>query len=162
MHYVPVQNDLSDLFDSLVFFRGDPTGTNAHDDMARKIAYAGRAWSKKFWRKEDLTAYMFRSVLSSFSFLFSSSHKKTRLFLEYARVMSTERLSMFYNHGTPGSRPPPVDDTKPPPPPQAQNPVDPDAPPIPIPKAERRKGNRKFVPEVVEELSDNEYEEDDF
>ena len=69
---------------------------------------------------------------------------------------------MFYNHGTPGSRPPPVDDTKPPPAPQAQNPVDPDAPPIPIPKAERRKGNRKFVPEVVEELSDNEYEEDDF
>lgn len=142
VHYVPVQNDLSDLFDSLVFFRGDPTGTNAHDDMARKIAYAGRAWSKKFWRKEDLTAYMFR------------------LFLEYARVMSTERPSMFYNHGTPGSRPPPpplVDDTKPPPP-RAQNPVDPEIPPIP----ERRKGNRKYVPEVVEELSDNEYEEDDF
>jgi hypothetical protein len=65
VHYVPVQNDLSDLFDSLVFFRGDPTGTNAHDDMARKIAYAGRAWSKKFWRKEDLTAYMFRSVSPS-------------------------------------------------------------------------------------------------
>jgi hypothetical protein len=72
--------------------------------------------------------------------------------------MSTDRLSMFYNHGTPGSRPPPVDDTKPPQA-HAQNP-DPEAPPIPV--AERRKGNRKYVPEVVEELSDNEYEEDDF
>jgi len=67
---------------------------------------------------------------------------------------------MFYNHGTPGSRPPPVDDTKPPPPQaRAQNP-DPEAPLIPV--AERRKGNRKYVPEVVAELSDNEYEEDDF
>ncbi|RDB30050.1 Beta-1,2-xylosyltransferase 1 [Hypsizygus marmoreus] len=80
VHYVPVQVDLSDLYDSLIFFRGDPTGAGAHDDLARKIAKAGRQWSLAYWRKEDLTAYMFR------------------LFLEYARVMNPERATMNYHH----------------------------------------------------------------
>ncbi|KII83965.1 glycosyltransferase family 90 protein [Plicaturopsis crispa FD-325 SS-3] len=78
VHYVPVQLDYSDLHDALGFFRGDLNGEGAHDDMARKIATAGRVWSKTFWRKEDLTAYQFR------------------LFLEYARVMSTDREAMSY------------------------------------------------------------------
>ncbi|KAG5653815.1 hypothetical protein H0H81_010283 [Sphagnurus paluster] len=60
VHYIPVQNDYSDLYDSLLFFRGDLDGRNAHDDLAEKIATAGREWSLRFWRKEDLTAYMFR------------------------------------------------------------------------------------------------------
>jgi hypothetical protein len=60
VHYVPVQVDLSDLYDTLTFFRGGFGGEGAHDDMARKIATAGREWSKKYWRREDLTAYMFR------------------------------------------------------------------------------------------------------
>lgn len=60
VHYIPVQVDLSDLWDALAFFRGDPRGKGAHEDMARKIAEAGREWSKKFWRKEDMTAYTFR------------------------------------------------------------------------------------------------------
>jgi len=76
LHFVPVKVDLSDVYDSLTFFRGDMDGEGAHDDLARKIAMAGREWSKTFWRKEDLTAYMFR------------------LFLEYARVMSVDRESM--------------------------------------------------------------------
>ena len=59
-HYVPVQVDLSDLYDGLIFFRGGPSGEGAHQDLARRIAEAGRAWSKAFWRKEDMTAYMFR------------------------------------------------------------------------------------------------------
>ncbi|KAG6918814.1 hypothetical protein DXG01_011566 [Tephrocybe rancida] len=80
VHYIPIQTDLSDLPDALSFFRGDPNGQGAHDDLARKIAAAGRDWSLKFWRKEDLTAYMFR------------------LFLEYARVMSTDRLDMNHIH----------------------------------------------------------------
>jgi hypothetical protein len=79
LHYVPVKVDLSDVYDSLAFFRGDMNGEGAHDDLARKIAMAGREWSKTFWRKEDLTAYMFR------------------LFLEYARVMSVDREAM--SHG---------------------------------------------------------------
>ncbi|KAG6884642.1 hypothetical protein C0993_009359, partial [Termitomyces sp. T159_Od127] len=59
VHYVPVQVDLSDLADSLTFFRGNPNGDGAHDNLAREIASAGREWSLRFWRKEDLTAYMF-------------------------------------------------------------------------------------------------------
>ncbi|KAF8066953.1 hypothetical protein FPV67DRAFT_1768934 [Lyophyllum atratum] len=80
VHYIPVQVDLSDVYDSLLFFRGDLNGENAHEDLARKIALAGRRWSLKYWRKEDLTAYTFR------------------LFLEYARVMSPDRLDMNYVH----------------------------------------------------------------
>jgi len=60
VHYAPVSVDLSDLYDSLTFFRGDLNGAGAHDDLAAKIAIAGRDWSKTFWREEDLTAYMFR------------------------------------------------------------------------------------------------------
>jgi hypothetical protein len=60
VHYVPIQLDLSDLYDTLVFFRGDERGAGAHEDLARKIALAGRQWSLKFWRKEDMTAYMYR------------------------------------------------------------------------------------------------------
>lgn len=62
MHYVPVQVDLSDLYDALLFFRGDGNGEGAHEYLARKIALSGRQWSKKFWRKEDLVSYMFRYV----------------------------------------------------------------------------------------------------
>ncbi|KAG6883534.1 hypothetical protein C0993_005630 [Termitomyces sp. T159_Od127] len=78
VHYVPIQADLSDLADALTFFRGDPNGVGAHDELARAIAGRGRAWSRAFWRKEDMTAYMFR------------------LFLEYARVMSEERAEMGF------------------------------------------------------------------
>ncbi|KAG2068520.1 hypothetical protein BDR04DRAFT_1208647, partial [Suillus decipiens] len=78
VHYVPVQVDLSDLYDTLTFFRGGPQGEGAHEDLAKKIAAAGREWSQTYWRKEDLTAYMFR------------------LFLEYARVSSLDRDAMTY------------------------------------------------------------------
>jgi len=62
VHYVPIQIDLSDLHDSLLFFRGDGNGEGGHDNLARKIAMAGREWSRTFWRKEDLIAYLFRFV----------------------------------------------------------------------------------------------------
>ncbi|KAJ6551291.1 glycosyl transferase family 90-domain-containing protein [Mycena capillaripes] len=78
VHYVPIQLDLSDLHDAAVFFRGDASGAGAHEDLARKIAVAGRVWSKTFWRREDLVAYFFR------------------LMLEYARIMSEDRESMSY------------------------------------------------------------------
>ncbi|KAG7440347.1 uncharacterized protein BT62DRAFT_1080961 [Guyanagaster necrorhizus] len=80
VHYIPIQVDYSDLWDTLVFFHGDLKGDNNHDDLARKIASAGRDWSHTFWRKEDMTAYNYR------------------VFLEYARVMSTDRAAMSYNH----------------------------------------------------------------
>jgi Glycosyl transferase family 90 len=59
-HYVPVQLDLSDLYDSMMFFRGDLNGEHAHEELAAQIALAGRDWAKAFWRDEDMTAYMFR------------------------------------------------------------------------------------------------------
>ncbi len=59
-HYLPVQVDLSDLHDTLAFFRGGPYGEGSHHELARKIAQNSRQWAKEFWRKEDMTAYMFR------------------------------------------------------------------------------------------------------
>lgn len=79
VHYVPIQTDLSDLYDALIFFRGDPNGEGAHEDLGRKIALQGRGWSKSYWRREDIIAYFYR------------------LFLEYARLMSTDRGAMTYN-----------------------------------------------------------------
>ncbi|EAU89266.2 Cap3p [Coprinopsis cinerea okayama7 len=83
LHYVPIQVDYSDLLDSLYFFRGDPSGNGGHPELAKRIAKKGREWSLTQWRREDLTAYLFR------------------LLLEYARVMSVERengeLDYSYN-----------------------------------------------------------------
>ncbi|KAG1797482.1 glycosyl transferase family 90-domain-containing protein [Suillus plorans] len=78
VHYVPIQVDYSDLYDSLLFFRGDPSGHGAHEDLAKKIASRGREWSMSFWRKEDMVAYLYR------------------LFLEYARVMDSDRDSLNF------------------------------------------------------------------
>ncbi|KIJ63849.1 glycosyltransferase family 90 protein [Hydnomerulius pinastri MD-312] len=71
VHYVPIQLSYSDLHDAVAFFR-------AHDDLAAKIASAGKRWSQEFWRKEDMGAYLYR------------------LLLEYARVSSLDRDSMSY------------------------------------------------------------------
>ncbi|KAG8865280.1 Glycosyltransferase Family 90 domain containing protein [Tulasnella sp. 330] len=71
VHFVPVKVDYTDLYDILYFFHGTHDGTAAHDGLAEKIATAGKEWSLKYWRKEDMVAYM--------------------LMLEYARVMSYDR-----------------------------------------------------------------------
>ncbi|KAJ7591707.1 glycosyltransferase family 90 protein [Mycena floridula] len=68
LHYVPVQADLSDLHDVV--------GRESHENLARKIALEGRKWSKSYWRREDMVAYLFR------------------LMLEYGRVMSLDREGM--------------------------------------------------------------------
>ncbi|KAJ7472379.1 glycosyl transferase family 90-domain-containing protein [Mycena galericulata] len=78
VHYIPIQLDLSDLHDALVFFRGDASGNVAHQTLARKIARAGRVWSKMFWRREDMVAHFYG------------------LILEYARLMSEDREAMSY------------------------------------------------------------------
>lgn len=78
VHYVPVQMDFSDLYDALAFFRGDVSGNGAHDDLAERIASAGREWSRTMWRREDMTAYNYR------------------LILEYARLMADDREEMTY------------------------------------------------------------------
>ncbi|OJA14809.1 hypothetical protein AZE42_04185 [Rhizopogon vesiculosus] len=78
VHYVPIQNDYSDLYDALVFFRGDLAGRGAHEELAAKIGREGREWSLTFWREEDMVAYLFR------------------LFLEYARLMSEDRNELNF------------------------------------------------------------------
>jgi hypothetical protein len=55
-----LQIDLSDLYDTLAFFRGGLAGTGAHDHLAQKIASAGKEWSETLYRREDITAYHFR------------------------------------------------------------------------------------------------------
>ncbi|KAL4068444.1 glycosyltransferase family 90 protein [Scleroderma yunnanense] len=72
VHYVPIQVTYSDLYDAIAFFR-------VHDEAAARIAAAGKEWSQRFWRKEDMSAYLFR------------------LLLEYARVTSLDRESMSYD-----------------------------------------------------------------
>ncbi|KAF8487537.1 glycosyl transferase family 90-domain-containing protein [Gautieria morchelliformis] len=81
VHYIPVQMDLSDIYDVLAFFRGDLSGAGAHDDLAERIATAGKTWSHEFYRRHDMAAY------------------NIRLFLEYARVMSLDREAMTYKDG---------------------------------------------------------------
>ncbi|KAI6104130.1 glycosyl transferase family 90-domain-containing protein [Pisolithus sp. B1] len=73
VHYVPIQISYTDLYDAVAFFR-------AHDNLAKHIAMEGRAWSMRFWREEDMSAYLYR------------------LFLEYARVSSMDRDAMSYKH----------------------------------------------------------------
>lgn len=96
LHYVPVKTDLTDLYDIMTFFRGDVSGNNSgHDEMAKEIASAGKVWSQTFWRKEDMTAYMFRRVCSLLRVrliidIFVS------LFLEWARVLSEDRNEMTF------------------------------------------------------------------
>ncbi|KZS91430.1 hypothetical protein SISNIDRAFT_443154 [Sistotremastrum niveocremeum HHB9708] len=85
VHYVPVKVDYSDLYDILLFFRGDlgisrrkSGAREGYDHLAEKIASEGKKWIGEYWREEDMTAYMFRYVfylliLYSSSFFFPSS-----------------------------------------------------------------------------------------
>jgi len=48
--------DFSDLYDTTVFFLGLPDGSKpGRDDLAEKIAMAGRHWVENFWRTEVIT-----------------------------------------------------------------------------------------------------------
>lgn len=58
VHYVPVQISYADLYDALAFFR-------EHDAAAERIAREGKEWSRNFWRKEDMAAYLYRCERAS-------------------------------------------------------------------------------------------------
>jgi hypothetical protein len=60
VHYVPIQIDYSDLYNALLFFRGDPSGHGVHKDLAKAIARQVREWSLGYWRWEDMVAYLYR------------------------------------------------------------------------------------------------------
>ncbi|KAJ4496637.1 hypothetical protein C8R41DRAFT_866040 [Lentinula lateritia] len=72
-HKYVLDVDLLDLYDSLIFFRGDSNGEGAQEELERQIALQGREWSKTYWRRQDIIAYSYR------------------MFLEYARIMSLDR-----------------------------------------------------------------------
>ncbi|WVQ85782.1 hypothetical protein IAT38_007949 [Cryptococcus sp. DSM 104549] len=63
VHYVPIRMDYSDLYDALAFFQGDISHTGGEPLLARTIAAEGKRWSDTHWRKEDMTAYVFRLYL---------------------------------------------------------------------------------------------------
>jgi hypothetical protein len=94
VHYVPVNLEYSDLIDIMAFvsavgfvwwvmgladdqFAGSATHPG-RDDLAEGIGRAGREWASKYWREDDLVAYMFR------------------LYLEYARLCAGNREAMGY------------------------------------------------------------------
>jgi len=113
VHYVPVKVDFSDVYDIMTFFRGVKTSLipknsdaetsseadegerrGEHEELAAEIAKAGREWTQRFWRREDMDAYLLR------------------LLLEYARVMNDDRdaMSFVYDraiHGDPRILSPP-------------------------------------------------------
>ncbi|KAJ9114711.1 hypothetical protein QFC22_005587 [Naganishia vaughanmartiniae] len=78
VHYVPIQLDNSDLYDTLAYFRGDNDGMNGDDKAASQIAAAGRAWFETHSRREDMAAYM------------------SRLYLEWARLLASDRGDMDF------------------------------------------------------------------
>jgi len=48
----------------MAFFRGRPgyEHTEGHDNLAKKIGAAGKDWAEHHWRKEDMAAYMCKSM----------------------------------------------------------------------------------------------------
>ncbi|PPQ65416.1 hypothetical protein CVT24_011497 [Panaeolus cyanescens] len=64
--------------------------------MGRRIARRGREWSARYWRKEDMVAYMFRQGIL-LCLRRGTDKPFFRLFLEYARVMSPNRDQMFFD-----------------------------------------------------------------
>ncbi|KAF8610284.1 hypothetical protein BDV93DRAFT_550119 [Ceratobasidium sp. AG-I] len=75
-HYVPIQTDYSDLYDSLAFFMGAPGGPAGHDELAEKIGMHSHEFATQHWRREDMQVYVYR------------------LLLEYARAISEDREAM--------------------------------------------------------------------
>lgn len=80
VHYVPIKLDYTDLRDALGFFAGDVDGVGGRDDLAENIGMSGREWAETFYRKEDMTAYVFR------------------LYLEWARLQAPNRRAMAFKY----------------------------------------------------------------
>jgi hypothetical protein len=57
-HYVPIQIDYSDLYDTLAFFSGTPDGIPGHDKLAEKIGSHGHEFTANHWRVEDMQVYV--------------------------------------------------------------------------------------------------------
>lgn len=76
-HFVPMDTRFGDWYGIMEYFLGDrERGVRGHDEVAEKIAMAGREWAAKALRKEDMQVYVLR------------------LLLEYARVSDERRETM--------------------------------------------------------------------
>ncbi|KAI5480769.1 glycosyltransferase family 90 protein [Pseudohyphozyma bogoriensis] len=78
VHYAPIKVDYSDLYDVMAFFIGTPDGQGGHDSIAERIGQQGKDWAAKYWRREDMAAYMYR------------------LLLEYSRILSVDQDEVDY------------------------------------------------------------------
>jgi hypothetical protein len=67
VHFVPMDTTYLDIYGIMTYFLG------GHDDVARKIALAGKAWGERVLRREDMQIYTYR------------------LLLEYARICDDRR-----------------------------------------------------------------------
>lgn len=81
VHYVPLSLEYGEVFDIVAFFteaqaevEGGGQGLEGNgaigenDAMAKQIGEAGKEWTERYWRTEDLVSWNFR------------------LYLEYARL----------------------------------------------------------------------------
>lgn len=72
VHFVPLDTTYMDFYGIMAYFLG------GRDDVARKIALAGKAWGEKVLRREDMLIYTYR------------------LLLEYARICDDRREFLGY------------------------------------------------------------------
>jgi hypothetical protein len=72
VHFVPMDTTYIDVYGIMAYFLG------GRDDVARKIALAGKAWGEKVLRREDMQIYTYR------------------LLLEYARICDDRREFLGY------------------------------------------------------------------
>jgi hypothetical protein len=72
VHFVPMDTTYLDIYGIMAYFLG------GHDDVARKIALAGKVWGERVLRREDMQIYTYR------------------LLLEYARICDDRRDWLGY------------------------------------------------------------------
>ncbi|KIJ50889.1 glycosyltransferase family 90 protein [Sphaerobolus stellatus SS14] len=86
-HYIPIQQDYSDVYDIMAFFAGPPVEVDGkltvdtsrgHDAIAQKIGKNARRFIDQTWRWEDMQIYVYR------------------LLLEYSRAISDDPKSMEF------------------------------------------------------------------
>ncbi|KAF8495321.1 hypothetical protein JB92DRAFT_3146989 [Gautieria morchelliformis] len=75
-HYIPVQQDYSDVYNVMAFFAGPPASgavadhqglridaSRGHDDLAQKIGENAERFARTQWRWEDMQVYTYRLLL---------------------------------------------------------------------------------------------------
>lgn len=77
-HFVPMDPTSMDIYGIMEYFIGDGRDRQGHDAVARKMAFDGKAWTKKVLRREDMQIYVYR------------------LLLEYARICDDRRDMLGY------------------------------------------------------------------